>query len=90
MHLSLIIVLVIHGRKITLLIIIKVNEIDSIYRIAQRPKLAIKNSENYLRSFNLKIKRIEEFKNYIYLSDKYQKNFGGKKSVQVYYFNCTL
>ena len=60
----------------------KVNEIDSIYRIAQRPKLAIKKFRKLFKEFPPKNQeRIEEFKNYIYLSDKYQKNFGGKKNL---------
>lgn len=58
----------------------KVNEIDSIYRIAQRPKLAIKKFRKLFKEFPPKNQeRIEEFENYIYLSDKYQENFGGKK-----------
>ncbi len=60
----------------------KVNEIDSIYRIAQRPKLAIKKFRKLFKEFPPKNQeRIEEFENYIYLSDKYQKNFGGKKNL---------
>ena len=60
----------------------KVNEIDSIYRIAQRPKLAIKKFRKLFKEFQPKNQeRIEEFENYIYLSDKYQKNFGGKKNL---------
>ena len=60
----------------------KVNEIDSIYRIAQRPKLAIKKIRKLFKEFPPKNQeRIEEFENYIYLSDKYQENFGGKKNL---------
>lgn len=60
----------------------KVNEIDSIYRIAQKPKLAIKKFRKLFKEFQPKNQeRIEEFENYIYLSDKYQKNFGGKKNL---------
>lgn len=60
----------------------KVNEIDSIYRIAQRPKLAIKKFRKLFKEFPPKNQeRIEEFENYIYLSDKYQENFGGKKNL---------
>lgn len=60
----------------------KVNEIDSIYRIAQKPKLAIKKFRKLFKEFPPKNQeRIEEFENYIYLSDKYQKNFGGKKNL---------
>lgn len=60
----------------------KVNEIDSIYRIAQRPKLAIKKFRKLFKEFQPKNQeRIEEFENYIYLSDKYQENFGGKKNL---------
>lgn len=60
----------------------KVNEIDSIYRIAQRPKLAIKKFRKLFKEFPPKNQeKIEEFENYIYLSDKYQENFGGKKNL---------
>ena len=60
----------------------KVNEIDSIYRIAQKPKLAIKKFRKLFKEFQPKNQeRIEEFENYIYLSDKYQENFGGKKNL---------
>lgn len=60
----------------------KVNEIDSIYRIAQRPKLAIKKFRKLFKEFPPKNQeRIEELENYIYLSDKYQENFGGKKNL---------
>ena len=60
----------------------KVNEIDSIYRIAQKPKLAIKKFRKLFKEFPPKNQeRIEEFENYIYLSDKYQENFGGKKNL---------
>lgn len=60
----------------------KVNEIDSIYRIAQKPKLAIKKFRKLFKDFQPKNQeRIEEFENYIYLSDKHHKNFGGKKNL---------
>jgi len=60
----------------------KVNEIDSIYRIAQKPKIAIKKYKKLFRKYEPKNQeRINEFENYIYLSDKYGRNFGGKKTL---------
>ena len=81
-HLSLIIISCNTWEKNYITYYNKVNEIDSIYRIAQRPKLAIKKFRKLFTEFQPKNQeRIEEFKNYIYLSDKYQKNFGGKKNL---------
>ena len=60
----------------------KVNEIDSIYRIANQPEEAIKQYRKLFRKYNPKNQdRIEEYETYIKLSDHYQKNFGGKKSL---------
>ena len=60
----------------------KVNEIDSIYRFK---KDTIKVIKEYKKLFNKypprNQERIDEFKTYIVLSDKYQKNFGGKKTL---------
>lgn len=60
----------------------KVNEIDSIYRIAHQPEEAIKHYRKLFAKYNPKNQdRIEEYETYINLSDHYQKNFGGKKSL---------
>ena len=81
-HLSLIIISCNTREKNYITYYNKVNEIDSIYRIAQKPKLAIKKFRKLFKEFPPKNQeRIEEFENYIYLSDKYQENFGGKKNL---------
>lgn len=60
----------------------KVNEIDSIYRMANNPKLAIEKYENLFDEYSPKNQeRIEEYATYITLSDKYNIDFGGKKSL---------
>ena len=59
----------------------KVNEIDSIYRIANQPKIAIKKYKKLFRKYEPKNQeRIEELQNYIYLSDRFGKKIGGKKN----------
>jgi len=60
----------------------KVNEIDSIYRIAHKPVIAIKKYKKLFKKYEPKNQeRLEELENYIYLSDRYSKNFGGKKTL---------
>lgn len=60
----------------------EVNRIDSIYRIAKQEKIAIKKYKKLFKKFEPKNQeRIDEFENYIYLSEKANKNFGGKKSL---------
>lgn len=60
----------------------KVNEIDSIYRIANKPEKAVKKYKKLFRKYSPKNQeRIEEYETYIKLADKYQKNFGGKRSL---------
>lgn len=60
----------------------KVNEIDSIYRIANKPEKAVKEYKKLFRNYSPKNQeRIEEYETYIKLADKYHKNFGGKKSL---------
>lgn len=60
----------------------KVNEIDSIYRIANQPIIAIKKYKKLFRKYEPKNQeRIEELQNYIYLSDRFGKKFGGKKTL---------
>lgn len=58
----------------------KVNEIDSTYRLANNPKLAIKQYRELFKEYDPKNQeRIEEYANYILLSDRYNEDFGGKK-----------
>ncbi len=61
----------------------KVNEIDSIYRIAGNPRLA---AEEYKRLFDeyepRNLERIREYETYIQLADKYNIDFGGKKGLK--------
>ncbi|MGI9582689.1 hypothetical protein ACR1PO_15955 [Chryseobacterium sp. RRHN12] len=60
----------------------RVNEIDSIYRIAHQPEEAIKQYRKLFRKYNPKNQdNNEEYETYIKLSDQHQKNFGGKKSL---------
>jgi len=60
----------------------KVNEIDSLYRIANQPKEALKQYRKLFRKYTPKNQdRIEEYETYIQLADQQQKNFGGKKSL---------
>lgn len=60
----------------------KVNEIDSTYRLANNPKLAIKEYRELFKEYDPKNQeRIEEYANYILLSDRYNEDFGGKKSL---------
>lgn len=60
----------------------KVNEIDSIYRIAKQPEKALIQYKRLFRKYEPKNQeRIEEFETYIKLADQYNKNFGGKKNL---------
>ncbi|MDQ0065900.1 hypothetical protein [Chryseobacterium lathyri] len=60
----------------------KVNEIDSIYRMAKQPEKAIKKYRKLFRKYKpLNQERIEEYETYIRISDRYNKSFGGKKSL---------
>lgn len=60
----------------------KVNQIDSIYRMANNPNLAIQQYQELFKEFEPKNQeRIEEYSTYLILSDKYNKDFGGKKSL---------
>lgn len=59
-----------------------VNSIDSIYRIKNDTLTAIKKFKRVFRNFEPRNdERMEEYENYIKFSDKYDKNFGGKKSL---------
>ncbi len=60
----------------------KVNEIDSIYRMAHKPQKAIRKYKRLFKKYKPKNQeRIEEYATYIKLSDKFHKNFGGQKSL---------
>jgi hypothetical protein len=60
----------------------RVNEIDSIYRIANQPEETIKQYRKLFSRYNPKNQeRIKEYETYIKLADQHQKNFGGKKSL---------
>lgn len=60
----------------------KVHKIDSIYRMAKQPEKAIILYKKLFRKYRpLNQERIQEYETYISLSDRYGKNFGGKKSL---------
>ncbi len=60
----------------------KVNDIDSIYRLANDPKLAIKEYRALFKEYDPKNQeRIEEYSTYITLADQYHEDFGGKESL---------
>lgn len=60
----------------------KVNEIDSIYRLANNPKLAVKEYRELFKKYTPKNQeRIEEYTTYIRLADQYHEDFGGKESL---------
>ncbi|MDV7698424.1 hypothetical protein N6B72_15970 [Chryseobacterium soli] len=60
----------------------KVNEIDSIYRLANNPKLAVKEYRELFKKYTPKNQeRIEEYATYINLADQYHEDFGGKESL---------
>ncbi|MDR6548526.1 hypothetical protein J2810_004616 [Chryseobacterium rhizosphaerae] len=59
-----------------------VNSIDSTYRIKNDTLTAIKKFKKLFRKYEPRNdERMEEYENYIEFSDKYNKNFGGKKSL---------
>lgn len=60
----------------------KVNKINSIYRLANNPKQAIKEYRELFNEYDPKNqKMIEEYATYIRLADQYHEDFGGKKSL---------
>lgn len=60
----------------------RVNEIDSVYRMANQPEQAIKQYRKLFKRYSPRNQeRIKEFETYIKLADQYQQNFGGKKSL---------
>lgn len=60
----------------------KANEIDSIYRIAGKPKLAIQEYKKLFEEYEPRNQeRLREFETYIILADRFNIDFGGKKSL---------
>lgn len=60
----------------------RVNEIDSIYRMANQPEEAIKQYRKLFKRYSPKNQeRIKEYETYITLAEKYHQSFGGKKSL---------
>ncbi|QWT88085.1 hypothetical protein KBP46_09775 [Chryseobacterium sp. PCH239] len=60
----------------------RVNEIDSLYRIANQPEKAIKQYKKLFKKYTPKNQeRVKEYETYVKLADQHQKNFGGKKSL---------
>lgn len=60
----------------------KVNSIDSTYRIKNDTLAALKQYKKLFKKYPPKNdERMEEYENYIKFSDKYNRNFGGKKSL---------
>jgi len=60
----------------------KVNEIDSLYRMANQSEKAVEQYRKLFKKYNPKNQdRIMEYETYIRLSNQYHKNFGGKKSL---------
>jgi len=63
----------------------KVNEIDSIYRMANNPKLAAEEYKKFFEAGEYEPKnqeRINEYETYITLADRYNIDFGGKESLK--------
>ncbi|MCJ7934637.1 MAG: hypothetical protein MUW56_13655 [Chryseobacterium sp.] len=60
----------------------RVNSIDSTYRLKNDTLTAIKQFKKLFRQYQPRNdERMEEYENYIKFSDKYNKNFGNKKSL---------
>lgn len=60
----------------------KANEIDSIYRIAGKPKLAIREYKKLFEEYEPRNQeRLREYETYIILADRFNIDFGGKKSL---------
>ena len=61
----------------------KVNEIDSLYRFHNQPKIAIEKYKKLFNEYEPKNQEtIREYETYIVLADKYNIDFGGKKSLK--------
>ncbi|REC59336.1 hypothetical protein DRF65_26620 [Chryseobacterium pennae] len=60
----------------------RINDADSIYRLANNPKLAVEEYREIFKDYAPKNQdRIEEYATYITLADQYHEDFGGKKSL---------
>ncbi|WP_347220035.1 hypothetical protein [Chryseobacterium sp.] len=60
----------------------EVNRTDSIFRLANNPKAAIKEYRELFKEYTPKNQeRINEYVTYITLADQYNEDFGGKKSL---------
>lgn len=61
----------------------KVNEIDSIYRLANKPKKAVKKYKRLFHKYEPKNQRYtKEFGTYLLLADRYNIDFGGERQVR--------
>jgi len=61
----------------------KANEIDSIYRMANNPKLAVEEYKKLFDEYEPRnLERTREYETYIQLADKYNIDFGGKKGLK--------
>lgn len=61
----------------------EVNRIDSVYRLANQPQLAVKEYKKLFKKYEPKNQeRIQEFETYILLSDQYNEDFGGKETLK--------
>ncbi|WP_291875080.1 hypothetical protein [Chryseobacterium sp.] len=61
----------------------KANEIDSIYRIAKNPKLAVEEYKKLFEEYDPKNQeRLKEYETYIILADRFHIDFGGKRSLK--------
>ena len=61
----------------------KVNEIDSIFRFANQPEIAVKEYGKLFEKYEPRNQeKIREYETYIVLADKYNIDFGGKKSIK--------
>ena len=61
----------------------QVNEIDSIYRYSDQPKLVVEQYKKLFKEYPpLNQDLIREYETYIVLADRYGKDFGGKESLK--------
>ncbi|WP_080778202.1 hypothetical protein [Chryseobacterium phocaeense] len=61
----------------------RANEIDSIYRMAGKPKLAVEEYKKLFEEYEPKNQeRLREYETYIILADRFNMDFGGKKSLK--------
>lgn len=61
----------------------KVNDIDSIYRLAGKPKLAIEEYKKLFEEYDPRNQeRLQEYETYITLADRFNIDFGGKRSLK--------